>query len=247
MSFAAPPTSLIPQVAKRLRQLRQARRWTLEQCADRLGMAVQNYARIERGQNLTLQSLERLAALFEVSPDVLLQAESRHVLELAKLFSMGWRVLHGVDAHGAGAVPAYDLKASAGPGLEHGAVQALAWLRPPAGRHAGVEGLFLAQVSGSSMEPLAPDGAWCLFRTPVRPPLVRKVVLLQLRDSADEETGGGYLLKRIGAVEMLDANTGALRLRLDSVAKDFAPRYLTVRDEAELQAVGELVEVLASQ
>jgi hypothetical protein len=50
-------------------------------------------------------------------------------------------------------------------------------------------GMFVAQVVGRSMMPQIPDGAWCLFRAPVEGTRQGKIVLVELRDSVDPETG----------------------------------------------------------
>ena len=43
-------------------------------------------------------------------------------------------------------------------------------------------GMFVAQVVGHSMEPGIPDGAYCLFASPVTGTRQGKTVLVQLRD-----------------------------------------------------------------
>jgi transcriptional regulator with XRE-family HTH domain len=56
-------------VARRIAELRAARGLTQEDVAARLGTATKNYQRIESGQqNLTIRTLARLAAVFEVEP-----------------------------------------------------------------------------------------------------------------------------------------------------------------------------------
>ena len=51
--------------------------------------------------------------------------------------------------------------------------------------------MFVAQVVGKSMEPVIPDGAYCLFASPVTGTRQGKTVLVQLRNGADPETGIG--------------------------------------------------------
>ena len=52
------------------------------------------------------------------------------------------------------------------------------------------------------MEPLIPDGAWCLFQADVSGSLEGRTVLIQHRDLRDPETDGSYALKRLGGVEI---------------------------------------------
>ena len=63
-------------------------------------------------------------------------------------------------------------------------------------RHRLRKGMFVAQVVGKSMEPAIRDGAWCLFRGPVAGTRQGKMVLVQLRDATDPETGQRYTVKR---------------------------------------------------
>ena len=56
-------------------------------------------------------------------------------------------------------------------------------------RHRLRPGMFVAQVVGKSMEPVVPDGAYCLFAAPVAGTRQGKTVLVQLRDAADPESG----------------------------------------------------------
>ena len=58
------------------------------------------------------------------------------------------------------------------------------------------KGMFVAQVVGKSMQPAIADGAWCLFRAPVDGTRQGKIVLVQLRDAIDPETGNRYTVKR---------------------------------------------------
>lgn len=57
-------------------------------------------------------------------------------------------------------------------------------------------GMFVAQVVGASMEPRIPDGSYALFSSPVTGTRNGRVVLAQLRDATDPETGQRYTVKR---------------------------------------------------
>ena len=63
-------------------------------------------------------------------------------------------------------------------------------------RHPVRKGMFVAEVVGKSMEPAIRDGAWCLFLAPVEGTRQGKIVLVQLRDATDPETGQRYTVKR---------------------------------------------------
>ena len=62
-------------------------------------------------------------------------------------------------------------------------------------RHRLRPGMFVAQVVGKSMAPTIPDSSYCLFAAPVTGSRQGKIVLVQLRDDADPETGERYTVK----------------------------------------------------
>ena len=112
-------------------------------------------------------------------------------------------------------------------------------------RHRLRKGMFVAQVLGKSMEPAIPNGAWCLFRSPVEGTRQSKTVLVQLRDATDPETGQRYTVKRYKSEKAKEGDTWRhARITLKPVNLDFEPIVLTGSQEGELQVIAELVEVL---
>ena len=106
-------------------------------------------------------------------------------------------------------------------------------------------GMFVAQVVGKSMEPTIPDGAYCLFRAPVEGTRQGKTVLVQMRDTADPESGQRYTVKRYESEKAGDGDSWQhTKITLKPVNADFEPIILTGADEGELQVVAEVVEVL---
>ena len=66
---ALDPDRVAQQVALRIAELRRANGLTQEQVADRLGMPLRNFQRIESGvQNLTIRMLVRIAVALDVDP-----------------------------------------------------------------------------------------------------------------------------------------------------------------------------------
>ena len=107
------------------------------------------------------------------------------------------------------------------------------------------KGMFVAQVVGKSMEPAIPDGAWCLFRTAVEGTRQGVVVLVQLRDGIDPETGQRYTVKRYRSEKVREGDSWRhVQITLEPVNPDYEPIVLTGADEGELQVIAELVEVL---
>ena len=90
-----------------------------------------------------------------------------------------------------------------------------------------------------------PDAAWCLFRTPVEGTRQGKIVLVQLRDATNPETGQRYTVKRYKSQEAQEGDSWRHgKITLEPVNPDFEPIALTGADEDELQVVAEPVEVL---
>ena len=115
-------------------------------------------------------------------------------------------------------------------------------------RHRLRKGMFVAQVVGKSMEPAIRDGAWCLFRTPVEGTRQGRIVLVQLLDATDPETGQRYTVKRYNSDKAEEGDSWRhVKITLDPVNPDFEPIVLTGADEDELHVVAELVEVLGRE
>ena len=107
------------------------------------------------------------------------------------------------------------------------------------------KGMFVAQVVGKSMEPTIPDAAWCLFRSPVEGTRQGKIVLVQLRDAIDPDTGQRYTIKRYKSQKAEEGDSWRhVKITLDPVNPDFEPIVVTGADDGEFQVVAELVEVL---
>ena len=111
-------------------------------------------------------------------------------------------------------------------------------------RHRLRKGMFVAQVVGKSMEPAIRDGAWCLFRAPVEGTRQSRIVLVQLLDATDPETGQRYTVKRYKSQKaQLGDSWRHQKITLEPVNPDFEPIVLTGADD-DLQVIAELVEVL---
>jgi len=110
------------------------------------------------------------------------------------------------------------------------------------------QGMFVAQVVGQSMEPVIPDGAWCLFRAPVEGTRQGKTVLVQLSHSIDPETGQRYTVKRY---ESRKAQAGDswhhMRVTLKPANPAFEPLVLVGAEEGELHVIARVLEVLQDQ
>ena len=109
------------------------------------------------------------------------------------------------------------------------------------------EGMFVAQVVGRSMEPAIPDGSYCLFAAPVVGSRQGKIVLVELRDSVDPETGERYTVKRY-ASEKTETESGwrHVRVTLQPVNPEYDAIVLAADEEADVGVVAEFLAVLGS-
>ena len=67
--------------------------------------------------------------------------------------------------------------------------------------------MFVAQIQGKSMEPLIPDGSYCLFTFDTAGSRNGRIVLAQKVGMHDIDTGAQYTVKRYQSTKKLDADT----------------------------------------
>ena len=106
--------------------------------------------------------------------------------------------------------------------------------------------MFVARVVGKSMEPRIPDGSYCVFSSPVEGSRKGKIVLAQLRDQQDPESGERYTVKHYES-EKSAANGEPWRhlvIRRLPANKDFEPITLQVEHEESVSVIAEFVRAL---
>ncbi|HSN15664.1 MAG TPA: S24 family peptidase, partial [Anaeromyxobacteraceae bacterium] len=109
-------------------------------------------------------------------------------------------------------------------------------------------GMFVAQVTGRSMEPRIADGSYCLFASPVTGSRQGRTVLVQLRGATDPETGHRYTVKRYESEKARDGDTWRhAKIILKPTNPAFAPVVLQGLEEDSVQVIAELVEVLGTE
>ena len=108
-------------------------------------------------------------------------------------------------------------------------------------------GMFVAQVVGRSMEPEIPDGAYCLFSSPVEGSRQGRTVLVQLRDGKDPETGERYTVKRYQSEKTMEPDGTWHHSKITLLPNNpaFEPIILTAEDEGTVQVVAEVVEAFS--
>lgn len=109
-----------------------------------------------------------------------------------------------------------------------------------------VRGMFIAQVTGKSMEPTIPDGSYCLFTSPVTGSRQGKTVLVQLQDGADPESGQRYTVKRYESEKSVsdDGTWRHLKITLKPNNPAYQPIVLSCDDEGAVQVIAEMIEVI---
>ncbi len=216
-------------VAARLATVRRAVGLTQDELSSRLGTALRNYQRMESGtQNLTLDTVERVCAALQVPVD--------RVVTISEDRPRGLPSLHLIatshDGEPPRPTPVFHLDAAAGYARSGRSAAAVGWTllaTPPRRRQ------FVAQVTGRSMEPLIPDGSWCLFAPSVAV-AVGGIGLFEVGTTAAPEDGGAYVVKRL-------VRRSQGQLVLDSINRTFAS--IEPNDVVEIKAVAEWIGVVA--
>ena len=146
-------------------------------------------------------------------------------------------------------LPLYSLRAAATRFGEDAEVEELDWLRAPEGLRL-TEGMFVAQVVGRSMEPLIPDGSYCIFRAPVVGSRQRKRLLIQEIKAAGSDsafTVKRYTSRKLHASQndFDDAEWRHEAIRLEPLNPDFDGFDLTPDEfESRYRVIAEFVDVL---
>jgi len=235
---------VLRRVGHRIAELRALRGWTQEEFAERIGVSPQYVQAVEGGrENLTLRTLAALAEALRIHPAGLLFAPTTPRAKPGRPSGKRRRPFEEVEPEAAklfkSCVPLVTLKAAAGSIGEPRAVEAGRWVVPKT-RVRLAPGMFVAQVAGDSMEPSIPDGAWALFRSPARE-VDGRIVLVQVRDPDDPDSGGAFLLKKVERRRV----RSAMRVRLLSRNKKYPPIDVSDDRGERYTVIAELVEVLS--
>ena len=135
-------------------------------------------------------------------------------------------------------VPVCDLTAAAGFWGPESVPEEIGWTEVP-----GVSlkpGMFVARVTGTSMEPLIPDGSWCLFRPCPVGSREGRIVLVQLATDGAGENGGRFTVKKYHSVKTVTADGWRHdRIQLLPVNPAFEPIEIEPEEAGDLIIVGE--------
>ena len=111
-----------------------------------------------------------------------------------------------------------------------------------------VEGMFIAQIKGKSMEPLIPAESWCLFRPASAGTRNGKIVLVQHNRIADSSYTGGYTVKRYKSERVIDedGNLTHIKITLEPINPGFEPLEHVASEDDEFRVIAEFVEVVGA-
>ena len=190
--------------------------------------------------------VRRILSLHGYPPDkqeqatltVLEQAELLGLEVAAEPVVLPFRRLSATEAEPfVNCIPLYSLAAAAGSFGDAQTPEAEAWVAPN-GRVRPASGLFVAQVVGESMNRRIPNGAFCIFRTPVEGSRTGRVLLVQHREISDPDTGGSYTVKLYERV-----SPDAVLLTPETDADGYEPIEVNAPAD-DVRVIAELVEVL---
>ena len=145
-------------------------------------------------------------------------------------------------------IPVYDLRIAAGTfgEFQMPSSDAILWVEPPPKIRPSMD-LFVAQVVGESMNRQIPNGAWCLFRLNPGGTRNGKIVLAQLRDYSDPDSGASFTVKRYESTKAAVDNGGQanilIRLWPESLLEGYHPIEIAP-DEERIRVLAEFLRVL---
>ena len=137
-------------------------------------------------------------------------------------------------------LPRYSLQVAAGPFLENREITEEGWVEVPESLRLD-ENMFIAQIAGRSMEPLIPDGSFCVFRRGVAGSRDGRLVLV-------EDLGGmgndRYTVKRYRSQKIQSGEEWRhARIRLESLNPGY-PSWDLDPEEEKYRILAEFVRVL---
>jgi hypothetical protein len=108
--------------------------------------------------------------------------------------------------------------------------------------------MFVAQVLGKSMEPVIPDGGYCLFTLETGGTRNGQIVLAQKADISDQDTGASYTVKTYHSTKSVDPDTGWQHegITLKPVNPAYQEIVIPPAEGGDFRIVAFFLEVLAT-
>lgn len=142
-------------------------------------------------------------------------------------------------------LPVYSLAAAAGAFGEGMDVKEKGWIKVDIKKTLNRK-MFVAKVVGKSMEPLIPDGSYCVFSANVVGSRMNKIVLVQHNSIADLDTGGRYTIKKYTSKKKYapDGTWEHEEITLLPINPAYAPIEIPNINEGEFMVIAEFITVL---
>lgn len=141
----------------------------------------------EQATRTVLRQAEKLGLDFAEAPPLVVRGPERLVVPFTRVDIADLIPYQN-------AVPLYSLEAAAGGFSAEQQPEPEDWVRPD-GLMAPAEGLFVARVTGESMNRRIPNGAYCLFRHPVAGSRDGRILLVEEESLVDPDHGGRHTVK----------------------------------------------------
>lgn len=144
------------------------------------------------------------------------------------------------------AVPVYDVQIAAGGFSETQDANQTDWVELPEGL-APRPGFFVSRVVGESMNRRIPNGSWCLFKRAGAGSREGKILLAELLDRQDPESGGQYTIKIYKSMKRPSDDSwehAKIQLIPDSTHGGFSTLEFTSNPEDSLRIIAEYVATL---
>lgn len=106
--------------------------------------------------------------------------------------------------------------------------------------------MFVARVTGHSMEPMIHDNGYCIFRWGVEGTRQNKIVLVQHNDISDPETGGKYTVKKYTSKKVYsdDGSWEHESITLLPLNPAYEPIHIPNSEQGEFMVIAEFIKVL---
>jgi phage repressor protein C with HTH and peptisase S24 domain len=134
-------------------------------------------------------------------------------------------------------LPRYSLRAAAGRFLDNDEIVEEGWIEAPETIQHLYPDMFVAEIVGQSMEPLIPDGSWCVFRAGVTGSRAGRLVL------AEDRAANAYAVKRYTSDKTEGEGWRHKKIRLESINPGY-PSWDLEPDEEKYRIVAEFLHVL---
>jgi DUF2075 family protein/phage repressor protein C with HTH and peptisase S24 domain len=145
-------------------------------------------------------------------------------------------------------LPVYSFAAACGHFGNGESVQITGWIKAGSVGRIG-RNMFVVQARGSSMEPLIPNKALCVFRAPVIGTRQNKIVLVQHTDYSDPEYGGAYSIKKYTSRKTFakDGTWQHEEIVLEPLNKEYTPIVIKENDSDSHTVIAEFVKIIGGR